>query len=109
MLATIIPELLTQLALPIAMRWGNASHTFIRPVHWIVSLLDKTVVPFNCFSITADRISYGHRTLSNSKSYLGASISISAATTYENQLEKRALSLLIQFGENRLLQRRLNP
>ena len=87
-LATFIPNL-TQLPLP--SYTSNANHTFIRPVHWIVSLLDKTVVPFKCFNIDADRISYGHRTLSNSKSYLGTSISISTATTYETQLEKRAL------------------
>ena len=43
------------------MRWGSGRALFPRPVHWIVALLGKDVVPFELFDLNTDRVSYGHR------------------------------------------------
>ncbi len=63
--ATIIPEVLSESlgALSIAkpMRWGDSTHTFLRPVHWLVVLLDDAIVPCGAFGVDSGRISYGHR------------------------------------------------
>lgn len=48
---------------PVSMRWGNQNIEYIRPVHWIVSLLDDQVVPFTFARINADRFTSGHRFL----------------------------------------------
>ncbi len=61
----IIPECvqsaLTRLPIPKRMRWGDFSHEFIRPVHWVVLLHGDQVVPCEVFSIKSGLHSQGHR------------------------------------------------
>jgi glycyl-tRNA synthetase beta chain len=63
--AEVIPEVLSESlnALPIAkpMRWGDSTHAFLRPVHWLVVMLDGAVVPCSALGVDGDRITYGHR------------------------------------------------
>lgn len=47
------------------MKWGNNNFLFVRPIQWLVSLLDSKVVPFQLLDLTADRFSRGHRFLAN--------------------------------------------
>lgn len=49
--------------LPIAkrMRWGNHTHTFVRPLKWLVALFGDAIVDMTLFGIAADRTSFGHR------------------------------------------------
>lgn len=62
----IVPKVLTemvgQLNPPRAMRWTDRDVHFIRPVRWVLALLDHQVVPLTLFDVTADRITYGNRT-----------------------------------------------
>jgi glycyl-tRNA synthetase beta chain len=50
-------------ALPIArrMRWGAGDAQFVRPVHWIVMLFGREVVPCELLGIASSNVSYGHR------------------------------------------------
>ena len=41
----IIQAALDSLPIPRRMRWGNHDFEFVRPVHWVVALLDDRVVP----------------------------------------------------------------
>ena len=41
-LPTIISQALSDLSLPIAMRWGDAEGPFVRPIQWMLCLLDET-------------------------------------------------------------------
>ena len=43
------------------MRWGNSESEFVRPVHWVVLLHGKSVVPCDIFSISSASESRGHR------------------------------------------------
>jgi glycyl-tRNA synthetase beta chain len=49
------------------MRWGDGDLRFPRPIRWLVTLLDDTVLPITLVngseSCTSDRISQGHRVL----------------------------------------------
>jgi glycyl-tRNA synthetase beta chain len=49
--------------LPIAkrMRWGAGEATFVRPVHWVVMLWGKDVLPATLFELPAGRHTHGHR------------------------------------------------
>ena len=83
---TLLPDLITSIIksipLPIAMQWGRRQETpFVRPVHWIVSLLDQEILPIALYDIDAGRDSQGHRFLSEGK------ISIKNADHYEQVLE----------------------
>jgi len=61
LLPAMIREALTKLHWPKPMRWGNSSHTFIRPVQWFVALLDGDVLPLEFCDIASSNTSRGHR------------------------------------------------
>ena len=50
-------------ALPVArrMRWGAGDAEFVRPVHWVVMLYGRDVVPCTLFGLPAGNASRGHR------------------------------------------------
>lgn len=63
----ILPEIINnsiqKLPIPKPMRWGNSTATFLRPVHWIVAMLNEQIVPINLFHLKATNKTYGHRFL----------------------------------------------
>jgi glycyl-tRNA synthetase beta chain len=65
MTTELLPALCNKViaALPIAkaMRWGNSEVSFARPVHWIVLLFGKEVIPAKILGQNSDRLTYGHR------------------------------------------------
>jgi glycyl-tRNA synthetase beta chain len=58
-----IPQIIESLRWPKMMRWGNGEHSWIRPVHSILSLLDEQHVPLEVFGISSGTTTVGHRTL----------------------------------------------
>ncbi|MDR1039602.1 MAG: glycine--tRNA ligase subunit beta [Deltaproteobacteria bacterium] len=63
-LAQIVPALLGSLPFPKSMRWGAGEFSFVRPVHWLLSVLDGEVLGMEFAGAKAGRVSYGHRFLS---------------------------------------------
>ena len=61
LLPGIIEQALAGLPIPKRMRWGEETAEFVRPVHWVVLLLDGAVVPANLFGVESGRESRGHR------------------------------------------------
>lgn len=72
-------EVLNALSFPVSMTWNSFHKSFIRPVHWLVSLLDEDVVPFKFINVEAGRKSQGHR-------FLGQATEIQSVSTYVDQL-----------------------
>jgi glycyl-tRNA synthetase beta chain len=60
-LAEAAPEAAGALVFPKTMRWGSGEHRFVRPVHWIVALLDEAVVDFSFLGIRSGRATRPHR------------------------------------------------
>ncbi|WP_125768060.1 glycine--tRNA ligase subunit beta [Companilactobacillus furfuricola] len=58
-----IADVITSLTFPTRMRWDSYDFEYIRPIHWIVSLLDDEVVPMKVLDVEAGRKSRGHRFL----------------------------------------------
>jgi glycyl-tRNA synthetase beta chain len=50
-------------ALPIArrMRWGAGEAQFVRPVHWVLMLFGRDVVPCTILGVASGNLTYGHR------------------------------------------------
>ena len=63
--ASVIPELVARavLAIPVSkrMRWGRSRDEFLRPVQWLVLLLDDEVLPLSLLNLTSGRETRGHR------------------------------------------------
>ena len=76
-----IAKLFERINFPVTMHWQDHSFSYVRPVHWVVSLLNDDIIPTSIFNITADRISRGHR-------FLGSDVKVRSALTYEEDLEK---------------------
>jgi glycyl-tRNA synthetase beta chain len=82
-LAKALPEAIHEIAWPRSMYWTGAdSPRFIRPIRWIVALLDNKVIPFSFAEVQAGRASDGHR-------FLGKrSIPLAGPNEYESKLKK---------------------
>ena len=60
-LSEALPELVSQIPWPKSMRWGDIGFLFVRPIHWIVALLDDQVIPFELAGIRSGNRTRGHR------------------------------------------------
>jgi glycyl-tRNA synthetase beta chain len=70
--------------LPIAkrMRWGSGTAEFVRPVHWIVLLFGKDVVPATLLGVGAGNKTRGHRFMAPRE------IALVSPASYAARLEK---------------------
>lgn len=82
LLKEMLPKLICSLNFPNNMRWGDLEFKFIRPIRWIVSLLDDAIVPFELANVKSGRVSRGHRFLSTGE------FSIARASDYVSDCEK---------------------
>jgi glycyl-tRNA synthetase beta chain len=60
-LAETLPKEIATLYWPKNMYWRKRGEVFVRPVRWLVAMLDEQVVPLELFGIAAGKISRGHR------------------------------------------------
>ena len=58
-----LPGLILGLPFPKSMRWGRGEVVFVRPIHWILAVLDGKIIPFSIGDIQSSNLSYGHRFL----------------------------------------------
>lgn len=63
--ADVAADVITQAVagIPVAkrMRWGRGRSEFLRPVQWLVALLNDSIVELSLFELRSDRITRGHR------------------------------------------------
>ena len=64
------------------MHWANYDFEYIRPIHWIVALLDDEVIPFKVLDVTTGQTSRGHR-------FLGDDVTFQHANEYEVKLKEQ--------------------
>ncbi len=62
-LAEQIPQIIESIRWPKMMRWGKGEHSYIRPIHSIVSVFDGKHVPLSIFGIASGTTTAGHRIL----------------------------------------------
>lgn len=62
-LGTIFADAVRSLFFPKMMRWGTGGLRFVRPIRWLLGLLDSEVVPYEIGGIVSGRESRGHRFL----------------------------------------------
>ncbi len=64
-LAETLPKEISTLYWPKNMYWRKRGEVFVRPVRWLVAMLDEQVVPLELFGIAAGKTSRGHRIISS--------------------------------------------
>ena len=60
-LGGIVPAAIDAIYLPKSMKWGSGEHAFVRPVRWVLALLDESVVDMEVKGVRSGRVSRGHR------------------------------------------------
>ena len=63
-LAESLPKELSSIHWPKNMYWHKPIERFVRPVRWLVAMLDSEVIPLAFAGVRAGNQSHGHRTLS---------------------------------------------
>jgi glycyl-tRNA synthetase beta chain len=102
-LAAIVEVALKQLPVPKIMRWGSGEAQFVRPVHGVILLHGRKVVPGVVLGLKSGNKTRGHRFLSN------GAITIQHAKDYETVLKQRG-KVFAAFETRRddLIKRQLN-
>ena len=94
LLPALVQAALDQLPIPRRMHWGEGQALFVRPVHWIVMLFGREVVPATLLETEAGRHTRGHRFLAPRP------LSLASPAAYERTLRERG-HVLVDFAARR--------
>ena len=83
-LAETLPKEISTLYWPKNMYWRKRGELFVRPVRWLVAMLDEQVVPLELFGIAAGKTTRGHRIISGTAG--SETVSISKPSAYVEAL-----------------------
>ena len=77
-----LKDVITSMTFPTLMKWNVYRLDFIRPIRWMVALLDDEVLPIQILDVTASNVSRGHR-------FVGQDTTINSADEYEEKLKEQ--------------------
>ncbi len=92
-LAQVVEDALKSLPIPKVMRWGEGDAQFVRPVHGIVMLHGKRVIPGTVMGLKSTNRTRGHRFLGKGE------FALASAEEYEAKLHKE--SVIADFAARR--------
>jgi glycyl-tRNA synthetase beta chain len=95
-LAEALPQLILKTPFPKTMLWpGKGGARFIRPIRWVVALLDNQIIPFEITDVRSGNESSGHRKL-------GATRFPVTYETFEEDLRKNFVILSAEERRKRI-------
>jgi glycyl-tRNA synthetase beta chain len=95
-LAEALPQLILKTPFPKTMLWpGKGGARFIRPIRWVVALLDNQIIPFEIADVKSGNESCGHRVL-------GANRFPVTFETFEDDLRKNFVILSAEERRKRI-------
>jgi glycyl-tRNA synthetase beta chain len=97
-LPNILKEIVEKLPAPRKMRWADVPTPFVRPVSWLVALLDKEIIPVEVAGVSSSNLTYGHRFLAPEPHEL------KHAKDYVKTLEKLSVIVDPKVREHRTLE-----
>ncbi|MBW1779824.1 MAG: glycine--tRNA ligase subunit beta [Deltaproteobacteria bacterium] len=81
-LAETLPQLIADIPWPKSMRWGSTGFSFVRPIHWVLCLLNNEVISFDVAGVRSAGTTRGHR-------FMGPeAIEISGVQDYLREMEQ---------------------
>ena len=95
LLPSIIERSIKDIPITRSMKWGDSDYSFVRPVHWLVVMLDKDVVNANIMGLKSGRESKGLR-------FQDSILKFSHANEYENLMSQKA-QILVDFNKRKEL------
>ena len=95
LLPLIIEKSIKNIPITRAMRWGSSDYSFVRPVHWLVVMLDKDIVSANIMGLKSNRVTKGLR-------FQNSNIELLHAKDYEQCMSDEA-QILVDFAKRKEL------
>jgi glycyl-tRNA synthetase beta chain len=95
LLPSIIEKSIKDIPITRSMKWGDSDYSFVRPVHWLIVMLDKDVVNANIMGLKSGRESKGLR-------FHDLNLKFSHANEYENLMSQKA-QILVDFNKRKEL------
>jgi glycyl-tRNA synthetase beta chain len=92
----MVKAALDALPIPRRMHWGSSDAEFVRPVHWLVMLYGKDVLPVTLLDTSAGNVTFGHRF------HAPKPLRITTPGSYERTLRERGY-VLPDFSARRAL------
>lgn len=80
LLPAFLTDIVESLSFPKNMRWADHDFRFVRPIRWLVALLDDKIIPIEITGVKSGRNTIGHRFLSKGE------VEIASAGDYEKVL-----------------------
>jgi glycyl-tRNA synthetase beta chain len=96
LLPAFVQESLDALPIPKRMRWGDGDAQFVRPVHWLVLLYGREVLPATMLGVVAGQVTRGHRF------HAPKPIRLAQPSAYERTLEQRG-HVIASFAKRKAL------
>ena len=91
-----LKKVILSLSFPKSMRWGNGDLRFVRPIHWIMALLNGTTIIFEIDGVKSGNVTKGHRFLSP------GSFIVKEISSYINLLENNYVIADIEERKRRI-------
>ncbi len=82
LLPAFLTDIVESLSFPKNMRWADHDFRFVRPIRWLVALLDDKIIPIEITGVKSGRNTIGHRFLSKGE------VEIATAGDYEKVLRE---------------------
>ena len=95
LLPSIIEKSIKDIPITRSMKWGDSDYSFVRPVHWLIVMLDKDVVNANIMGLKSGRESKGLR-------FQDSILKFTHANEYENLMSQKA-QILVDFNKRKEL------
>jgi len=95
LLPAIIEKSINDIPITRAMKWGDSDYSFVRPVHWLVVMLDDEIVKANIMGLDSGRESKGLR-------FSGSNLEFAHAKDYESMMSNEA-KILVDFDKRKEL------
>ncbi len=86
-------EVVTKMAFSTTMKWARHTFEYVRPIRWMVALLDADLIEFEVLDVKTDRTSRGHR-------FLGHDVEIRHAKDYVDSLKNESVIVDAQMRKN---------
>ncbi len=94
-LKAVLPELLKKIPFRKNMKWGSLNVRFVRPIRWLLAILDEEVIDFEYAKVKASNKTNGHRILGK------RNIEVKSFEDYAKKLEENLV--IVDFKKRKQL------
>ncbi len=90
-LSDVLPQVITGLSFPKAMKWNDTGLRFARPIRWVLALHGDRTIPFRVGDLGSGNRSWGHRFLSSGQTLRRQGLKIQNLKSYLKVIQSQGV------------------